>query len=42
MRSMLDGVRVIDFTNTMAAPGCTFFLADMGAKVIIHAKPAYS
>ncbi len=32
--SPLDGVRVVEITNWMAAPGCAAMLADMGADVI--------
>ncbi len=39
MRSMLDGIRITDFTTTVAGPGCTFFLCDMGAEVIKVEKP---
>ncbi|MBN2078401.1 MAG: CoA transferase [Spirochaetes bacterium] len=39
MRSMLDGVRVIDFTGNIAGPATTTFLADMGAEVIKVEKP---
>ncbi len=39
MKSMLEGVRIIDFTTTVAGPGCTFFLCDLGAEVIKVEKP---
>lgn len=39
MRGMLDGVRIIDFSTTVAGPGCCYFMADMGAEVIKIEKP---
>lgn len=39
MHSMLEGIRVIDFSNTVAGPGCSLFLAWMGAEVIKVERP---
>lgn len=39
LRPMLDGIRVIDFTNTVAGPFCGFYLCEMGAEVIHLEKP---
>ncbi len=41
MKGMLDGVRVIDFSTTVAGPGCCYFMSDMGAEVIKIEKPGF-
>ncbi|MFZ5571661.1 MAG: CaiB/BaiF CoA transferase family protein [Thermodesulfobacteriota bacterium] len=41
MRSMLENVRVIDFTANVSGPAASTFLADMGAEVIKVEKPGF-
>jgi crotonobetainyl-CoA:carnitine CoA-transferase CaiB-like acyl-CoA transferase len=38
MRSLLEGVRVLDFTGSVSGPACSMFLADAGAEVN-HRRP---
>ena len=41
MNEMLKNLRVLDFTNNIAGPGCAAMLADHGAEVIHIEKPVW-
>ena len=39
MDKVLSGIRVLDFTDALAGPFCTRYLADCGCEVINIEKP---
>jgi CoA:oxalate CoA-transferase len=39
MEKILDGIRVLDFTDALAGPFCTRYMADCGAEVFTIEKP---
>ena len=40
MEKVLNGVRVLDFTDALSGPYCTRYMADCGAEVLNIEKPA--
>ncbi len=39
MKKILSGIRILDFTDALAGPFCTRYLADCGCEVISIEKP---